>query len=481
MGLPFRRHAAIGNRQTYLGPVEATVCTYFEPFNSIRSNEFESVLAQWRKSWSRQGWKTRVLTERDAAKHPGFKALKEKFRNLPTVNDANFEMACYIRWVAMVASGCRWMTDIDVINFGFPPQQPWHGPVVYSFGGVMPALVTGSTAAFQAVVDTLEEVALNPFNSSAVVQVNGKPHVSDMLIFANKPHLYLPLSFPLYSSVSKSLANSPLVHFSFDDAVALRKRSKVEVIDDARRFVADREGTDSVPTVCTYSPGRDAGPAAAAEWEETFSAWKESWTAQGWATQVLTEKDAARHPRFPELLEKLTKLAAATADETSSLRDSVGAWRYVRWVAAVSAGCRWLCDSDLVNLGFPPQAPWHGPMLYSFDGPQPTLVTGSPMAFQAVLDAFEEAATAAAEGHLSLPSTATDDGRPVIADARVLGSQPGLFLDTYFPMNLTGAAARAHSVLLHLDAADAKAAGLSRSYLLHRTRGFVPDSDNEVQ
>lgn len=335
----------------------------------------------------------------------------------------------------------------------------------------MPALVTGSPAAFQAVVDTLKEVALN--NASVVTFPNGKPHVSDMLIFAKRTELYLPLSFPLYSTVSKSLDNSPLLHFSFDDAVALRKNSKLELIHDSRKLLSDGDSSDSVPTVCTYAPGRDAGPKAAAEWEETFPAWKESWTAQGWATLVLSDKDAARHPRFPELLDKFTKLAAATA---AAGGDAAGAWRYVRWVAAVAAGCRWLCDSDLVNLGFPPQAPWHGPVLYSFDGPQPTLVTGSPSAFQAVVDAFEEAAAAAAEGHLILPSTATDDGRPVIADARVLGSQPGLFLDTYFPMNVTGAAARAGSVLVHLDAADAKAAGLSRSYLLRRTRDFVPDS-----
>ncbi len=337
----------------------------------------------------------------------------------------------------------------------------------------MPALVTGSTEAFQAVIDTLKEVALN--NKTVVTMSNGNPHVSDMIIFAKKTHLYLPLSFPLYSTVPKSLENAPLLHFSFDDAVALRKNSKLELIHDSRKLSTDRDSPDSVPTVCSYSPGLDAGPAAGAEWEDTFPAWKESWTAQGWATQVLTEKDAARHPRYTELLEKFTKLAAATAEDADG--DAAGAWRYVRWMAAVTAGCRWLSDSDLVNLGFPPQAPWHGPVLYSFDGPQATLVTGSPTAFQAVLDAFEEAATPAAGHSISLPSTAADDSRPVTAEARVLGSRPGLFLDTYFPMNVTGTAARASSVLLHLDAADASSMRISRAELLSQTRAFAPDRD----
>jgi hypothetical protein len=452
-----------------------TVCTYFQPFESARKDEFRAVVKLWEESWGRQGWNTRVLTERDAHKYPGFNELKESFRTLPTVNAESFEMACYIRWVAMVVSGCRWMADIDLINFGFPPQRPWHGPVLYSFGGLMPALVTGSTAAFQAVVDTLTEVALN--NETVVATLKGKPHVSDMLIFAKRTHLYLPLSFPLYSTVAKSLESSPLLHFSFDDAIALRKTSKLELIHDSRKLTTDSESTGSAPTVCTYTPGPDAGPAAAAEWEETYPAWKESWTAQGWATQVLTQADAARHPRFPELLEKFAKLAAAAADGDAGSDAAAGTWRYVRWVAAVTAGCRWLCDSDLVNLGFPPQAPWHGPVLYSFDGPQPTLVTGSPAAFQSVLDALEEAAAAAAEGRLRLPPTATDDGRPVAADARVLGGRPGLFLDTYFPMNVTGAAARASSVLLHLDAADAAGMRVSRAELLAKTRPFAPDGD----
>ena len=451
-----------------------TICTYFEPFPSHRQDEFQAMVKIWNQSWTQQGWNTRVFTERDAAKYPGYRKLKNHLLNLPTVNDQRFEMTCYIRWVAMVASGCRWMSDIDMMNFGFPPQQPWHGPILFSYGGVMPALVTGSTEAFQAVINTLKQISLDPLNSTSVIRVNGKPHVSDMLVFANNPQLYLPLSYPLYASVPKSLALSPLMHFSFDDAVALRKSSKLELIYEARRIKSDPDPYHWPPTVCTYNPGPEVGPTAAAEWEEAYELWNRSWAGQGWGTRVLTVQDAAKHPRYGELRETLATLMAADTTDTPGGPAAVEA-RYLRWVAMLSSGCRWMCEPDVINFGFPPQPPWHGPVLYSFDGPEPTLVTGGLNAFQAALDAMEEAAVAARRDGAALPPAVTDDGRSVTADARVLGARPGLFLDIYFPLNISFPGPRAHSALLHLDAWDTAALGKTRATFVSDLRPLAQD------
>jgi hypothetical protein len=38
----------------------------------------EETIASWRKAWESRGWKTRVLTEADAAHHPDFAQLKVK-------------------------------------------------------------------------------------------------------------------------------------------------------------------------------------------------------------------------------------------------------------------------------------------------------------------------------------------------------------------------------------------------------------------
>ena len=332
----------------------------------------------------------------------------------------------------------------------------------------MPALVTGSTEAFQNVIDTFRQISRDPLSSSSVIRVNGNPHVSDMLVFAGNPQMYLPVSFPLYASVPKSLGASPVMHFSFDDAQALRKGSKLELIYETSRIQPDYDPYSWPPTVCTYTPGPDAGPG----WEEALETWTRSWSAQGWTTQVLAEADAARHPRYSELRGRLVSLEASDPEgKTSPSRVA----RYLRWVAMVATGCRWLSDVDVVNFGFPPQPPWHGPVLYSYDGPEPTLVTGGLAAFEAVLAAMEEAAIVASRDPAAAPPAVTSDGRAVVADARVLGARPELFLDIYFPLNISYPGPRDFSPLLHLDPWDVSATGKTREKFLASLRPIGPD------
>ena len=86
-----------------------TVCTYFEPLglNMDDDNKTREMLEVWRDSWSKQGWETKVLTEKDAALHPNYTEIKHTLLKLPTVNSKEYELSCYLRWVAVVASGCK--------------------------------------------------------------------------------------------------------------------------------------------------------------------------------------------------------------------------------------------------------------------------------------------------------------------------------------------------------------------------------------
>lgn len=60
----------------------------------------------WEESWRRQGWTPRLLTIRDARKHPDF---------------ANLSFAAFLAW-AQVGGG--WYSKINTINFSFLPRQP---------------------------------------------------------------------------------------------------------------------------------------------------------------------------------------------------------------------------------------------------------------------------------------------------------------------------------------------------------------------
>ena len=37
----------------------------------------------------------------------------------------------------------QWMSDVDMINYGFPAQDTWKGEKLFSFQGHVPSLVMG--------------------------------------------------------------------------------------------------------------------------------------------------------------------------------------------------------------------------------------------------------------------------------------------------------------------------------------------------
>ncbi len=84
-----------------------TLCTYFEPLGSPEDSEYREILEIWSESWSKYGWNTRVLTEKDAAQHPRYDIIRAELLKLPSINSQAYELSCYLRWVAAVASGCK--------------------------------------------------------------------------------------------------------------------------------------------------------------------------------------------------------------------------------------------------------------------------------------------------------------------------------------------------------------------------------------
>lgn len=157
------------------------VHTYFAPVESADGRaEQERLLALWASSWREQGWEPVVLTEDDARKHPSYDSLKAKFAQMSTVNPSVYEMACWLRWVAMACRGGV-LTDYDTINLGFTPDdlpkfaEDKAGFVPFLLADHVPCAVAGSAdsyfhaaACFAAATERFTE--------------NGRPHVSDMLL-----------------------------------------------------------------------------------------------------------------------------------------------------------------------------------------------------------------------------------------------------------------------------------------------------------
>ncbi len=51
------------------------------------------------------GWKPQILAERDARGHPQFEKYFNHFKALPSVNPNDYEVSCYIRWLALQQAG----------------------------------------------------------------------------------------------------------------------------------------------------------------------------------------------------------------------------------------------------------------------------------------------------------------------------------------------------------------------------------------
>ncbi len=84
------------------------ICTYFVPFahNKEFAEDYVDLVKLWEESWSLQGWRTAVLTDEDAMIHPLYSGNIEAIQNLPTLNNKNYELSCYLRWFAAVQAGC---------------------------------------------------------------------------------------------------------------------------------------------------------------------------------------------------------------------------------------------------------------------------------------------------------------------------------------------------------------------------------------
>ena len=83
---------------------------------------------------------TIVLSLEDAKKHPEYAALRARIEKLPLGGNREYDMACYLRWLAMVGAGGGWMSDYDAVPLRFspPPALP-NGGAFTGFEGHVPS------------------------------------------------------------------------------------------------------------------------------------------------------------------------------------------------------------------------------------------------------------------------------------------------------------------------------------------------------
>lgn len=128
------------------------VFTYYQPLDIRHSGEQAEMIRHWKRSWAKQGWNPRVLGIEDARRHPMFDEFDARVRKLPTVNSVDYEVACYHRWLAVAAAGGGFMSDYDVVNYGFKPKPIQSDLTIYESDyccdSVTPSVVGGTSYGF---------------------------------------------------------------------------------------------------------------------------------------------------------------------------------------------------------------------------------------------------------------------------------------------------------------------------------------------
>lgn len=185
------------------------IYTYHSPVPQLSIKDETRLLLLWKDSWARFGYEPVVLNEFIAQRNKLFPVLDDHIRrNLPSINPANYDRACYMRWLAMLEVNGGLMSDYDVIpyvswqpNFAHPPKK------LATFQGHVPSLVYGNKIAFLNVVNAFLHYKLGPEDIE-----NGKPHISDMHILVRS------VEFSDYRIVEnfgeKDWQEAKIVHYS---------------------------------------------------------------------------------------------------------------------------------------------------------------------------------------------------------------------------------------------------------------------------
>jgi len=125
------------------------IFTFYENINYLdKMEDFSSLLKVWKEVWSEAGWHPIVLSLADSRRHPEYHKFNTMLNNDDqfTHGRSRYDYYCFMRWLAMAASGGGWMVDIDVFPLSMKPTLtlPNQGTFTGHNFGKEPSLVSGN-------------------------------------------------------------------------------------------------------------------------------------------------------------------------------------------------------------------------------------------------------------------------------------------------------------------------------------------------
>jgi len=154
------------NDQAEQGTTRPMMYTFVENYDYVQ----ESKLYAWREAWRAAGWETKVLTLKDAKRHPHFEERDLALR-AGNMRLGDAQILSFHRYMAISQAGGGWMSDWDILplnplkNGGHQISMPNEGRfTVYEImgggKGVVPSILSGTAKEYNRMAQLLFESAM---------------------------------------------------------------------------------------------------------------------------------------------------------------------------------------------------------------------------------------------------------------------------------------------------------------------------------
>jgi len=378
-------------------------------FYHLKSPEEDQVEELWRKEWSNAGFDTRVLTLKDAVRHPAFKEVEGIME--PLHGSSSYEALCFYRWFAMAALGGGWMSETDTFPTKFPLNEGTslpNGGIFTSFQAHVPALMSGTGTEWNRVanllIDAIPRIPGDLKTDTAAFQVLREENNSGVNF--QFPDLNVQRGFA-YDAPRKvncdKMAKVRAVHISHSrthDAITEGSYPTVSAEDQDMEYIHRADAynifLNDWKMQCSKYTTTDEDKVAVVTGrpimhtfyhsidsmgkmeDAVLDLWTEEWTNAGFDTKVLNLVDAKKHPDFKEIEQIMIPLHGSTG---------YNAICFYRWIAMAISGGGWMSDHDTFPANFPMNEGIdlpNGGKFTSFQAHIPALMSGSAVEWDRV-------------------------------------------------------------------------------------------------
>lgn len=164
------------------GVADNTVFTYFDTVDQIDANGQREQIELWKSAWSSSGFNPVVLGLREVKRNPLYAKFLAAVEALPTANPKQYELNCFLRWLALDSMGGGLMSDYDVLPSRLVPSEVPESIKpgmfnVFQIHNACPSLVYADRKALATWMKYIIGYKVRPEDTH-----DGKPHVSDQSI-----------------------------------------------------------------------------------------------------------------------------------------------------------------------------------------------------------------------------------------------------------------------------------------------------------